>query len=96
MLWPRIIFLVLPRLAISTIALVVTEYCISTPLASRAFVKLLTTVVAWTILGCYICAFSLQATWTTLKNVAVARRGQLTIREVLDSISGNRGLGASS
>lgn len=95
-LWPRITFLVLPRLAVSGITLVVTASWVFIPLAPKAIVEPLTTVAAWTLLACYLCAFSLQATWTTLRNVAVARRGHLTVREVLDSIRGNRVLEASS
>jgi hypothetical protein len=94
-LWPRILF-ELPRLVVSIVVLVVTVSWLSLSRAFNVFGELLKTVVAWIILACYLCAFSLQATWITLRNVAVARRGQLTIREVLDSISGNRTLEASS
>jgi hypothetical protein len=64
--------------------------------AVAGLIGLFTTALAWMILACHLCVFSLHATWIALRNVAVARRGQLTIREVLDSISGNRALEASS
>ena len=94
--WPRIVFLEIPRLAICAAVLGITVSWLSVSRAFNVVLELLKTVTAWIILACYLCAFSLQATWITLKNVAVARRGQLTIREVLDSISGNRALEASS
>lgn len=94
--WPRIVLIEIPRLAICSAVLGITVSWLSVSLAFNVVLDLLKTVTAWIILACYLCAFSLQATWITLKNVAVARRGQLTIREVLDSICGNRALEASS
>lgn len=95
-IWPWVIFLEIPWLIVSGIFLVITAFWLSVSSAFTVLVDLLKTAAAWTILACYLCAFSLQATWITLRNVAVARRGQLTIREVLDSISGNRASAASS
>jgi hypothetical protein len=94
-LWPKLVLIDIPRLAISSGVLLVTASWLSVSLAFNVFFDLFKTVIAWNILAWYLCVFSLQATWITLKNVAVARRGQLTIREVLDSICGNRELEAS-
>ena len=94
-LGPRILFLEVPRLLVSGSLLSVTVSWLSASLAFNILAKLLKSAIAWTVLALYLFAFILQATWITLRNVAVARRGRLTIREVLDSISGNRALEAN-
>lgn len=91
-----VIFSQLPSLAVSSVGVFITAYWGYIFLVSLTLIELLETAAAWTLLACYLCTFSLQATWTTLRNVAVARQGQLTIREVLDSIRGNRALEQSS
>lgn len=90
------IFFQLRALVFSPVLFFVTASWLYVYLVSLILVELLKTAAAWTLLACYLCAFSLQATWNTLRNVAVARQGQLTIREVLDSIRGNRALEQSS
>jgi hypothetical protein len=95
-LWPRLLLIELPRFAISGSILIITVSWLSTSLILDTLLKLLNSLIAWIILACYLCVFSLQATWITLRNVAVARHGQLTIREVFDSISGNRAPGRAS
>ena len=90
--WPRVLLFEIPRLVIPSAILVITVSWLSLTIIFNTSLQLLTTSTAWTLLALYLCAFSLQTTWITLRNVAVARRGQLTIREVFDSISGNRAL----